>query len=75
MICISSSCVQDEVEHLDKEIEARHNHELLEWESNNVEEDLTNTSLVAPSDGLYDLKIGDSEEKHAKVSLTTYSGD
>lgn len=60
--------LQDEVERLDSEIEERHSKELADWESSHVEEDLTNTSLVAPSDGLYDLKIGDSEDKQTKVS-------
>ena len=61
--------LQEEVEQLDKEMESRHNNEMLEWESTHVEEDLTNTSLVAPTDGLYDLTIGENEEKQSKVSL------
>lgn len=59
---------QEEVEQLDKEIESRHNNELLAWESKNADEDKTNTSVVAPTDGLYDLTIGDSEEKQSKVT-------
>lgn len=66
-----STWYQDEVEQLDKDIESRHNTELLEWESSHVEEDLNNTSLVAPTDGLYDLTIGDSEDKQSKVSFKT----
>ena len=31
---------------------------------------MTNTSVVAPTSGLYDLTIGDSEEKHEKVLKT-----
>lgn len=57
------------MEQLDNEIESRHNTEILAWESTHKEEDLTNTSLVAPSDGLYDLTIGDKDEKQSKVCI------
>lgn len=64
----SAAFMKDEVERLDKDIEARHSEELVSWERQNTEKDMTSTSVVAPSSGLYDLTIGD-EEKESKVGV------
>ena len=64
----TSPCLQDEAEQLENAITARHKAELDAWELANPDHGDGTTSFVAASTGLYDLKIGDAEDKHAKVS-------
>ena len=63
---------QDEIEELDKAIEARHKAELEAWEAANEDEDGADATLVAPTAGLYDLKIG-TDERQPKVRLDPVS--
>ncbi len=60
-------CLQNEVELLEEALTARHKAELEAWERAHPDDDGGTTSVVAVSTGLYDLKIGDGEEKSAKV--------
>lgn len=60
-------CLQNEIEQLEEAMTSRHKAELDAWETSNGDADNSSTSIVEVSTGLYDLKIGDGEDKHVKV--------
>jgi hypothetical protein len=66
---LKGPCTQIEIEQLEETMASRHKSELGVWEQANVDADASNTSIVEVSTGLYDLKIGDREDKHAKVGI------
>jgi hypothetical protein len=65
--------VQDEIEQLEGAMTSRHKAELEAWKHSNGDADHSNTSIVEISTGLYDLTIGDGDDKHAKVGMLTPS--
>lgn len=58
---------QDEADQAGNALEARHAAELDAWDAANKDDSLADATLVAPTAGLYDLRIGEDDKSAIKV--------